>query len=108
MPLQHWMKHGARQGVTYDIKLWAFKKDFYESDLCILDTALSTLRSERSQSFKAQADMIKTNPEAAQASTKLLTDMQEMEKKISHLRHTSMTIEEAQERLPEVQQHSKL
>merc|ERR1712113_637967 len=108
LPFQHLFKHGKRQGITFEVKLWAFKKDINEADLHSLEAKVDSLRRERDQSTELYNKLISCHPEAAQASDKLRHDIETNKSKISELRRSSMTVEEAELRLPDLQRASRL
>merc|ERR1712129_619499 len=108
LPLQHLFKHGQRQGISYEIKGWAHKKNYYKEDARVKESELESKKSERAGLQSLQHDMIKSHPEAAAAADKLHADIKEREQNISELRCSTMTIEEAEQRLRCVFEKSKL
>merc|ERR1712176_342862 len=99
---------GSRQGFAYEIKLWTFKKDFYESDIRSLEAKADMHRRERLQANKWHNKLLASHPEIAQASEKLRLDIEDKQRKISELQCTTMTVEEAELRLPDLRRASKL
>lgn len=104
----HLMEHGKRQGFEFDLKCWAFQKDYHQDDIKQKRDRIQQEKRKLAEIESAEKEMKLAHPEAAAAADKLKSEIEDRVSKIKNLRRTTMTIEEAECRLNDLKPKSKL